>query len=58
MGEVNLSTEATGVAREVGFSDRVSYSGFPTQDSFERISNEIPFLNSFPLFIPTVSFEL
>ena len=37
---------------------RVSYSGFPTLDSFESISNEIPFVNSFPLFPTTLSFEL
>ena len=36
----------------------ISYSGLPKIDSFERISNEIPFVNSFPLFPPTLSFEL
>ena len=34
------------------------YSGFPTWDSFERIYNDIPFVNSFPLFPFALSFEL
>ena len=37
---------------------RVSYSGLPMLDFFERIYNGIPFVNSFPLFPPTISFEL
>ena len=35
---------------------RVSYLGFPNRDSFERIPNKIPFVNSFPLFLSTLSF--
>ena len=35
-----------------------SYSGFPIQDSFEQISNEIPCVDSFALFLPDLSFEL
>ena len=34
----------------------IQYS--PTLDSFERTSNEIPFVNSFALFLTTISFEL
>ena len=30
---------------------RVSNSGLPMQDSFERILNEIPCVNSFPLYL-------
>ena len=40
-----------------GTSFRVSDSGFPTPDSFEQILNEIPRVNSFPLFIPTLNFN-
>ena len=39
-------------------SSRVSYSGLPTRYSVDIISNDIPFVNSFPLFIPTLSFKL
>ena len=39
-------------------SVRVSYSGYPMLYSFEIISNEINFLNSFPLFTLTLIFEL
>ena len=35
---------------------RVSYSGLTTQDSFEKTCNKIPFVNIYPLFIPTVVF--
>ena len=34
----------------------VSYSVLPTHDSFENISNEIPCVNIFLLFIPTINF--
>ena len=37
---------------------RLSYSGLPTLYYFERISNEIPFVNSPPLSTFTLSFEL
>ena len=37
---------------------RVSYSGLSTLYSFERILNDIPFVNSFPLFTPTLILEL
>ena len=36
---------------------RVSYSGLPTQNFFEIISNDIPFVNISPLFSPTITFE-
>ena len=36
----------------------VSYSEFPTLDSFERILNYIPFVNIFLMFPLTLSFEL
>ena len=36
----------------------VYYSELPMRDSFEKISNKIPCENSFPLFIPTLGFEL
>ena len=39
-------------------SVRVSYSILSNLNSFERISNDIPFVNSPPLFTPTLSFEL
>ena len=32
---------------------RVYYSGFPIHNSFEKILNVIPCINSFPLFLPT-----
>ena len=35
-----------------------SYSGLPTCDSFEKILDLIPFVNIFPVFSPTLSFEL
>ena len=35
----------------------VSYSALKTRYYFERISNGISFVNSFPLFTPTLSFE-
>ena len=37
---------------------RYSYSGFPRWDSFERILNDIPFVNSFLLLYPNMSFEM
>ena len=36
---------------------RVYYSEFPTRNTFERISNNIPFVNSLMLFIPTLSLQ-
>ena len=37
---------------------RVSDSVFPTRDYFEKTPNEIPCVNIFPLFLPTLNFEL
>ena len=37
---------------------RVSNSGFPTQYSFDQISNEIPCVNIFLQFLTTLDFEL
>ena len=37
---------------------RVSDSGYPTWYSFEKISNEIPFVHSFTLFLTILNFEL
>ena len=39
------------------FSGRVSCSGFPTRDFFEKILHEIPCVNSFPLFIYNINFK-
>ena len=36
----------------------VSYSGLPTQYYYEKISNEIPCVNSFLIFIITLNFEM
>ena len=36
---------------------RVFDSGFPKQDSFEWIPNDIPCVNSYPLFLHTLYFE-
>ena len=46
---------ATGI--DEGVSVKVYYSGLSTIDSFERISNNIPFVKSLPLFLPTLSFK-
>ena len=35
---------------------RVSYSELPTQDSFEKNFNEIPYVKISPLFLPTLNF--
>ena len=35
----------------------VSYSLLPTRDSFEKILNEIPCVNSFLIFLPTIIFD-
>ena len=35
----------------------LSYSVFIMIDYFERISNKIPFIDSFPLFTPYLSFD-
>ena len=37
-------------------SIRVYYLGFPTRDYSDRISNEIPFVNSFSIFLPAIIF--
>ena len=37
---------------------RVSYSGFPTLYYFDILLNDIPFVNSFLMIIPTLHFEL
>ena len=37
---------------------RASYSVFPKLDYLERILNEIPFVNSFSIFLHTLSFKL
>ena len=42
----------------VWLRESVRVYGLPTLDSFERILNDIPFVNSLPLFPSTLSFEL
>ena len=42
--------------RRVSF--RISNLGFPTRDSFGQIFNQIPCVNSFLIFRPTLNFEL
>ena len=37
---------------------KMSYSESPTLDSFEKISNETPFVNIFMIFLTTLNFEL
>ena len=39
-------------------SDRVSDTGSPTRDYFDKISNEITSLNTFPICLPIINFEL
>ena len=37
---------------------KVSDSGFPTRYSFDNILNQIPCVNSFKPFLPTINFEI
>ena len=54
---VNLSV-ISGTKNTKAVGVRVSYSGFTTIYYFERISNDIIFVNSLPIFPPTLSLEL